>query len=91
MLELNDAAGTTIVAIAFWTMVAAVVIGPTIAVQWRKVHQAKSEMALKQAMVERGMSADEIVRVLRAGHEETIPKQGSSDAGHLKQTTDYKV
>jgi hypothetical protein len=37
-----------------------------IAVQWRKARQAEVEAALKQEMIQRGMSADEITRVLQA-------------------------
>jgi pentatricopeptide repeat protein len=42
-------------------------IGCTIAVQWRKARQAEVDGALKQEMVQRGMSADDIVRVIHAG------------------------
>jgi hypothetical protein len=58
----------------------AVIGGPLIAITaivaaaWARVrraeflaHQAETEAALKQQMIERGMSADEIVRVLAAG------------------------
>jgi hypothetical protein len=34
---------------------------------WRKVREAEQLAALKQSMVEKGMSADEIERVLKAG------------------------
>jgi hypothetical protein len=34
--------------------------------QWRKIEQRRMEAALKQEMLERGMSADEIVRVIEA-------------------------
>ena len=34
---------------------------------WRKVREAEQTAALKQSMVEKGMSADEIERVLKAG------------------------
>jgi hypothetical protein len=34
---------------------------------WLKLHQTRSDNALKQSMVERGMSADEIERVIAAG------------------------
>jgi len=36
--------------------------------EWLKARQAESELALKQDMVARGMSADEILRVLHAGN-----------------------
>jgi hypothetical protein len=32
-----------------------------------RMHQAEQELALKQQMIERGMSADEIAKVLAAG------------------------
>ena len=34
---------------------------------WRKVREAEQAAALKQTMVDKGMSADEIERVLNAG------------------------
>ena len=34
---------------------------------WRKVREAEQAAALKQSMVEKGMSAEDIERVLRAG------------------------
>jgi hypothetical protein len=34
---------------------------------WRRVHESEHLAALKQSMIERGMSADEIERVLNAG------------------------
>jgi surface antigen len=58
----------------------AIVMGPLIAIvaivsaSWARVRRAEThvqiaemEAALKQQMIERGMSADEIVRVLEAG------------------------
>ena len=35
---------------------------------WRKVRQSEDLTALKQSMLERGMSADEIATVVNAGH-----------------------
>ena len=34
---------------------------------WRRVREAEQTAALKQSMVDKGMSADDIERVLRAG------------------------
>lgn len=51
---------------------AAVLIGPIVAIvavvstQWRKVRIAEMEAALKQQMLERGMSADQIEQVMHA-------------------------
>jgi hypothetical protein len=53
----------------------AVLIGPVIAVvailatQWRRVRIAEMEGALKQQMLDKGMSAAEIVQVMNAGPE----------------------
>ena len=38
--------------------------------QWRQVRQNESTSRLKQKMVDRGYSADEIERVLKAGEED---------------------
>ena len=35
--------------------------------QWRKAQQTRAEARLKERMVERGYSADEIIRVINAG------------------------
>jgi len=37
-----------------------------VAAHWRKVRQAEIDAALKQEMIQRGMSADEITRILQA-------------------------
>ena len=41
-------------------------LGCTIAHSWRRVRQTEDENALKQTMLEQGLSADEIERVVRA-------------------------
>jgi hypothetical protein len=48
-----------------------------VAAEWRKARQAECETALKQEMVQRGMSAEEIVLVLQAGHNNPVatPRQ----------------
>ena len=51
----------------------AIILSMTVAVvwiiadQWRRIRVAAYNARLKQLMIERGMSADEIERVLRAG------------------------
>jgi hypothetical protein len=47
-----------------WIIVAIV---SSVSKNWRKVHESEHMAALKQSMIERGMTADEIERVLRAG------------------------
>jgi hypothetical protein len=43
--------------------------------QWRQVRVSEHLAALKQNMIERGMSADEIERVINAG----LPARGTAD------------
>jgi hypothetical protein len=38
-----------------------------IAPQWRKVQQTNAEARLKERMIERGFTADEIIRVINTG------------------------
>jgi hypothetical protein len=52
--------------VGMFICIAAIAIGCTVAVQRRKAHQAELEADLKKDMLERGMSADEIVKVLEA-------------------------
>lgn len=47
-----------------WVMVAVV---RSFTDSWRKVREAEQVAALKQSMVDKGMSADDIERVLKAG------------------------
>ena len=55
----------------FWVIVVGLpVVGwiiTELAGNWRKVRMSEHVNALKQSMIERGMSADEIERVLNAG------------------------
>jgi hypothetical protein len=53
-----------VVGVAFCVTLLAV--GCTVAVQWRKVRQAKLEADLKREMLQQGMSVDQIVKVLGA-------------------------
>jgi hypothetical protein len=55
-----------VVVFAVWAVVGGVVLGAIIAVQWRKVRQAEHEARLKERMVERGFTADEIIGVVNA-------------------------
>ena len=48
-----------------WVMVAIV---RSFTDNWRKVREAEQTAALKQSMVDNGMSVDEIERVLKAGN-----------------------
>src|SRR5262245_43507716 len=52
--------------VGMFICIAVIAVGCTMAVQRRKAHQAEIEAALKRDMLDRGMSADEIVKVLNA-------------------------
>jgi hypothetical protein len=62
-----------------WVIVAVV---SSVAKNWRKVHESEHLAALKQSMIERGMSPDDIERVLRAG-----PGEFEDDANN--ETTQF--
>lgn len=48
----------------FWTAIALICIVPSIAHYWWKIRKAELEAALKQQMIQQGMSADEIQKIL---------------------------
>jgi hypothetical protein len=50
----------------FWLAVVVIVCLPVVAECWRKMRKDELDADLKQEMVARGMSADEIERVLAA-------------------------
>jgi hypothetical protein len=53
-------------AAVFWTAIALICIVPAIARYWWRIRQAEIDAALKQDMLQRGMSAEEIQMVLSA-------------------------
>ncbi len=55
--------------VIFWIAVAVMATVPTLAWAWVSVQKSRHERDLKERMIERGMSADEIERVLGAGGE----------------------
>jgi hypothetical protein len=68
-----------------WIIVAVV---SSVTKNWRKVHESEHAAALKQSMIERGMSAEDIERVLRAGPEsleESGRDSGKDDATKLSE------
>ena len=77
-----------LIPLAGMTFTLLVVMIVTIGVVWTKVRlaqfqdrQAEMEAALKQDMINRGMTADEIERVLKASHGGAVSKQ-SDRQGH---------
>jgi hypothetical protein len=51
---------------AVFGMIVLIVAIPVIAGTWQKVARIRADASLKQSMIERGMSVEEIERVLRA-------------------------
>ena len=58
--------------------VGAVAFAAIIAPQWRKTLQVKSEARLKEQMIERGFTADEITKVIYAGVSKGRPKEATN-------------
>ena len=87
MLELlsNVNPGTLIVALAMLVPITGIICG-TWTNYWLKVKRAELDAALKQEMLQRGMSADEIVQVIEARSRE--PKRGSCDRSSLAERAD---
>ena len=53
----------------FWTAITIMVVAPSLGYSWSSVRRAEIDANLKRDMIARGMSADEIQRVLAAGGE----------------------
>jgi hypothetical protein len=51
----------------FWTAIALICIVPSISHYWWKIRKMEIEAALKQEMIQKGMSADDVQKVLDAG------------------------
>jgi hypothetical protein len=59
-----DFNGGALVGIWFWVCVAAMVIVPSVAHYWYQVRKAELDTSLKQEMVARGYSAEDILAVI---------------------------
>lgn len=64
---LNGHGGERLALLVFFVVTGVTLIATTLITQWRKHRQAEMDAALKQEMLQRGMSAEEIERVLAAG------------------------
>lgn len=74
MQELLQSLGTENLGILMGlATIGTIVITVVALVQWRKLRQTQLEISLKQDMIARGMSAEEINRVMQAGHVEFEP------------------
>jgi hypothetical protein len=69
--------------LGFWPCISLIAVGtvafstiPALATNWRKTRVAEAELGLKAQMIERGMSVEEIERVLSAG------RSSKSGRGH---------
>jgi hypothetical protein len=73
-MSIEDAIAKDLVAVLFVTFLfgglVLWLIVSTVAESWRKVRIAERNATLKQSMIDAGYRADEIVRVLNAGHGE---------------------
>jgi hypothetical protein len=67
-------AGALIGVVLFGGWIIPVVVG-TLAKNWRKARESEHLAALKQSMIERGMSVEEMERVINLGK----PSKGTSD------------
>jgi hypothetical protein len=67
-------AGPTITTSIIFVCIAIIVLGSVIAVQWRKRRQVEIQADLTKGMVDAGMSADEIVSVLKAATDADGPR-----------------
>jgi hypothetical protein len=54
-------------------IVGAAISGPFLARYWYKARRAEMESSLKQSMIERGMTAEQICAVIEAGEERKQP------------------
>lgn len=72
---INDPSGFGVaVVVTFISIAGGVAIISVVAVQWRKTRVAAYNARLKQIMIERGMSVEEIERVIAAGVPRSDPK-----------------
>ena len=93
--KLTGPNGDAIIGVVFWVGVLTTVISTVGMIQWRKYRQAKMDAALarrvldlKQQMVERGMSADEIERVLSTQPPAGV-LAGAAASRPLQETAEY--
>jgi hypothetical protein len=65
--------------VVFWGSVTLICVVPSICHYWHKARRDEVDAQLKDAMIARGMSADEIVRVLEAGRPSSESAQSKTD------------
>lgn len=75
---LQKISGSQLVGLTFWVVIGLVWITWIIAENWRRARKTELETMLKQEMLQRGMSADEIVKVLKASKGGSKPTDAES-------------
>ncbi|MBC7816122.1 MAG: hypothetical protein IAG10_04405 [Planctomycetaceae bacterium] len=78
---LQKLSGGELIAMTFWLVMGLTWLTSIVANQWRRARKAELELMLKQDMLQRGMSADDIVKVLKAsqgGSQPTDPNPPSA-------------
>lgn len=73
----------------FWTAIVLICVVPSISYYLYRWRKTELDAELKREMIARGMSAEEIVRVLAAGSP-SPPKGNSGEAQSFKVTQVYK-
>jgi hypothetical protein len=73
MQDLVNALGKDLSLVLIFLVVGATVVAIIGLFQWRKIEQRRMEASLKQEMLQRGMSADDIVRVIEASQTKREP------------------
>ena len=73
----------------FWTAIVLICVVPSISYYLYRWRKTELDAELKRDMIARGMSADEIERVLAAGSP-MPPKRQTFDNPSLKETQGYK-
>jgi len=73
----------------FWTAIVLICVVPSVSFYLYRWRKSELDAELKREMIARGMSADEIERVLAAGSV-SPPKRQSFGSDSLKETQGYK-
>ncbi len=63
---LQKLSGGELIGLSFWVIMGVTWLTWIVAEQWRRGRKVELEIMLKQEMLQRGMSADDIVKVLQA-------------------------
>jgi hypothetical protein len=87
---LGSVTGIITVSLIFggWIIVAVV---KAVTNNWRKIHESEHQAVLKQSMIERGMGADDIERVLRAGPDSFDKGAGDAATELSKELAEHSV